>query len=71
MEAPMTETNRKNQTLTTSDKNLGQALQKIYQVYGPNLPAFFSDVQRKLNQERCEDLRGSVQAERNVTTKRR
>lgn len=38
-----------------ADKDLDQALRKIYEQYGPNLSAFFKDVHEQLKREARTD----------------
>lgn len=38
----------------TAEKAIQEALDRIYKKYGPNLGAFFSDVQRQLEAEKNE-----------------
>jgi len=49
---------------TRTDKDFQLALRRIYEVYGPNLDAFFSDVQKKLNLERTDDQQRRLTTDR-------
>jgi hypothetical protein len=37
--------------LSTAERNIDRAIDRVYRTYGTNLSAFFSDVQRRIQQE--------------------
>jgi hypothetical protein len=45
--------------INPDEKNLDEAIRRIYQVYGPDLDAFFRDVQDQLKLERAESIKRS------------
>jgi hypothetical protein len=47
-----------------ADKDLDQALRKIYEQYGPNLSAFFKDVHEQLRREARTDNERSISFDR-------
>jgi len=51
----MANANLREKRRMTPDEQFEDALRRIYRVYGPDLSAFFSDVQHRLNLERSED----------------
>jgi hypothetical protein len=40
------------------DQDIDQAIQKVYQEYGPDLSMFFSEIQTKLEQENKKNSSG-------------
>lgn len=65
----MTDTNSRQKTLTTTERDFVLALSKIYQVYGPDLDAFFSDVEKRLNLARSDNDRSGSQGDLCRSTK--
>jgi len=52
--------------LSTTERNIDQAIQRVYETYGPDLSAFFKDVQRKA---RAEAARKSTESQANDSKK--